>query len=118
MIEPLADMSAQEREVWEWLVAHHAGAENAAPRGGILARYNIYKIPKLSDREFRAICAALVTRFSLAVCTTSEGGYYVARTPNELARAVAELEARAVSILDRARALRNARPLEAQGRLW
>jgi len=107
-----------ERTIWEWLVAHHAGEAQAAPRAEILKRYNLFHIKTLSDREFRATCADLVAKFNLAICTTSSGGYYVARTPQELEHAVRDLESRAVAILDRAKALRQALPLEPQGRLF
>ncbi|MGE0680008.1 MAG: hypothetical protein AB7P69_03720 [Candidatus Binatia bacterium] len=117
----MADVSLMtdlERTVWEWLVAHHPGAAQDCPRADILARYNIYHVKKLSDREFRATCADLVAKFNLAICTTSGGGYYVARTPQELEHAVRDLESRAVAILERAKALKQARPLEPQGRLF
>lgn len=112
------DMTDLENSIWEWMVAHHAGEVNASPRAAILARYNLFHLKKVADREFRGICASLVTRFGLAICTTSDGGYFVARTPEELAHAVRDLESRAVAILDRARALKAARPLEPQGRLF
>lgn len=113
------DMTDLEKSVWEWLVAHHAGQDNAAPRAAIVERYNLYHVaPKLTDRVFRQTCADLVTYFGLAICTTSGGGYFVARDPRELGEAVADLESRAVAILERAKALKLARTLEAQGRLW
>lgn len=112
------DMTDLEQSVWEWLVAHHAGAENAAPRAAIIERYNLFHLAKLNDRNFRQACADLVTHFGLAICTTSGGGYFVARDPRELGEAVADLESRAVAILERAKALKLARTLDAQGRLW
>lgn len=114
----LALMTDEQHAVWDWLVAHHVGVEHAAPRAEIIEHYNHFHIPKLSDREFRQICSDLVVHFGRPICTTAGGGYYVARTPDELTRAVRDLESRALAILERARALKQAMPLDPQGKLF
>jgi len=111
-------MTEKQRQVWGWLVGHHAGKANAGPRASIIALFNTYHVTHISDREFRQIVSDLVVHWEKAICTTSDGGYYVARTPDELVHAIADLESRAVSILARAKALKAAIPLEPQGRLF
>jgi len=111
-------MTEKQRQVWGWLVGHHAGAANAAARTSIIERFNTYHVVRLNDREFRQICSDLVTHWEKPICATSDGGYFVARTPDELSHAIADLEARAVTILERAKALKAAIPLEPQGRLF
>ena len=115
------DMTNQERAVYDLLLAHNIGAERAQPREAILARWNTYhalKHGKLSDRTFRQIVSDLVVHFGRPICTTSAGGYYIARTAGELDDAIRDLESKATTILDRARVLRRTLPLEPQASLF
>jgi hypothetical protein len=113
----LRDMTAQERAIYDMLLAHNIGEERAQPREKILERWNHFhgiQHGKLTDRAFRQIVADLVTHFSRPICTTSAGGYFIARTGDELDMAVRDLESKGTTILERARALRKAQPLEPQ----
>jgi hypothetical protein len=114
----LTDLTEEHRQVWDWLVAKCAGKTNAQPRATLIASYNHFHIPKLSDRKFRQLVSDLVLQFHLPVCPTSADGYYVARYQPELEHGIAELKARAIALLDRQHALEQARPLEPQGRLF
>lgn len=114
----LADMTEQHRQIWDWLVAHHAGEVNSCPRALILQRYNTFHVTTLSDRKFRQIVSDLVLKCNLPICPNSAEGYYVARYQEELEHGVAELKARASALFERQRALEQARPLEPQSRLF
>jgi hypothetical protein len=110
-------MTEEHRQVWDWLVSHCAGRDNAKPRVEILMSYNTFHVCKLTDRKFRQLVSDLVLHFHLPVCPTSADGYYVARYQSELNHGIAELKARALAILERQHALEQAWPLEPQEKL-
>lgn len=119
-------MSIAQQAVWDFLLDNYAGPGRATPRRSIIARFNnfapiVMRKPcfiRLDDRSFREIVSDLVTFFAKPICTTSAGGYFVAETPDDLDHAVAELESRAVAILERAKALKATVPLSLQRRLF
>lgn len=111
-------MSPLQADVWNFLLERHSGAENAAPRSAILARFNLIHKKELTDRVFRKVVADLVTDFKKAICTTPEAGYFVARTGRELDAAVNNLKAKGAAIFERARVLEATEPLEKQESLF
>lgn len=115
------NISDQEQAVYDMLLAHNIGHERAEPRAIILQRWQTYhaiKHGKLDDRGLRQVVADLVTHFSKPICTSSVGGYFIGRTPDELDDAVRDLESKATTILERARVLRKTLPLEPQRALF
>lgn len=114
----LTEMTEEHRQIWDWMISHHAGEIHAAPRAAILAAYNQFHVLKLTDRKFRQLISDLVLECHLPICPTSANGYFVSRYQSELEHGIAELKARALAILERQRALEQARPLEAQERLF
>ena len=72
-------MTDLQSDIWQFLLEGYVGIENATPRAGILARFNLIKKKELSDRVLRAVVSDLLTDFKKAICTTPEVGYYVAR---------------------------------------
>ena len=111
-------MTGLHLDIYKFLVDHCSGIECALPRATILARFNLIKHKELSDRVFRAVVADLVTDFKKAICTTSDDGYYVARTEKEKFPALNYLDAVIGKIAKRRRDLAEAEPLEKQERLF
>lgn len=61
---------------------------------------------KISEREVRAIVAHLVTDHHICICTTSNGGYFLASNYEEYDHAYRELLSRVRALSRRARGLR------------
>lgn len=61
---------------------------------------------KISEREVRAIVAHLVTDHYICICTTSNGGYFIASNYEEYDHAHRELLSRIKALSRRARGLR------------
>ena len=116
-------MTSAQRAVWDFLLDGYVGHMKATPRRTIIARFNGFHaqnapILHLDDRTFRDTVSLLVSQFNKPICTTSGGGYFVARTPDELDYAVKELESRGKVVFERARALKHSNPLEPQRELF
>ena len=89
------------------------------PRAGILAHLNaLHPRLHLSDRDFRQSVANLIRQDRKPICTTSSGGYYVARTQEELSTGIAALRKQARSLIERANALDKTLPVKEQGELF
>jgi len=106
------------QDVYDFLLDRHCGVENAAPRERILTTFNVFKNRDLNDRVFRKIVSDLVVDHHKAICTSSEIGYYVARTSRELDAAAADLESKGAACFERARQLRACEPKEKQESLF
>lgn len=111
-------MTPLQAAIWTFLKERFLGPENAEPRATVLSRYNLIHNSEIGDRDFREAVAELVVHFKKPICTSSAGGYFVARTMKDLEQAVADLESRGGAIFERARALKETIPLERQERLF
>lgn len=111
-------MSALQAAVWSFLRESYVGPEAMTPRAAILVRFNLMTGKDLDDRTFRQVVSELVTLYKKPICTTSAGGFYVARTTKDLDLAIRDLEAKGATIFERARALKETIPLEQQERLF
>ena len=74
----------------------------------VITYKNIAWRTKLNDREVRSIVAHLVTDHHVCICTTSNGGYFLAETREEFKHAHGELISRIKKLSRRARGLRYA----------
>ncbi len=111
-------MTGLHLEIYQFLLDHFTGVENAAPRSAIRMRLKILKNRDINDRAFRQVVSELVTDHKKAICTTPDHGYYVARTGKELDAAVNHLKAIGSTIFERARALEATDPLDKQESLF
>lgn len=96
-----------------WMVLNHPVEIH-----DIIQRFNLIRKKELSDRFFRKVVSDLVTEHKKAICTMSDGGYYVARTGSGLDAAAIELESKGAACFDRARQLRQCDPIKRQESLF
>jgi len=90
------------------IMALHIGQENLIHLDA-LARRIFGKCTASTERKTRDILEKLTTEYRLPVCSVSgRAGRWLAANDAERLSAVRELEARAQSVLDRAKALRQA----------
>lgn len=118
MIDRDQQMTPLQAAIWNFLREEYVGPEAMTPRAAILARFNLMTGRDLDDRKFREAVSELVTIYKKPICTTSAGGFYVARTMKDLDLAVRDLEAKGAACFERARALQETIPLERQERLF
>jgi len=112
-----SQMSRLQASLWKFLLEYFIGPENGASREKVLARYNAWHSSQIIDRDFREVVSDLVVNFKKPICTSPSGGYYVARTPDELDISIRYLEKTGGAFFERARSLKEAIPLQRQGNL-